>query len=257
MLDRANFMETLRSVAEIAKTSTQPLSREEIQKYFENMELSTEQQEMVYQYLLTPQTEEESVEEPSSQEDTSNESVESSEEESSDQLSESAFFKMYMEDIHDLPLLDTEQMDSLYNRLLCGDETVIQSISDHWLKEVLQIAKTYSQHNVNMEDVVQEGNIGLIFGLNSLLNAAEQSDIEGYLRQSIKESMESYIDEMMNEEDWGSTVIAKVTLIHEAQKALTEQLDRTPTKAELTNYTNLPEEEITDILDLIKSSSKR
>lgn len=257
MLDRANFMETLRSVAEIAKTSNQPLSREEIQKYFENMELSTEQQEMVYQYLLNPQTEEESVEDQPTQEEVEEQAVQPTEEESSEQLSESALFKMYIEDIHDLPILNTEQMESLYDRLLQGDESVIQSISDHWLKEVLEIAKTYAQHNVTMEDVVQEGNMGLIFGLSSLLNTKERIDMEGYLRQSIKESIESYIDEMMNEEDWGSTVIAKVTLIHEAQKALTEQLDRTPTKAELTNYTNLPEEEITDILDLIKSSSKR
>ena len=45
MLDRNSFMETLRSVAEIRRTSTEPLSKEEVLKYFEGMELTEEQYE--------------------------------------------------------------------------------------------------------------------------------------------------------------------------------------------------------------------
>ena len=40
MLDRNTFMETLRSVAEIRRTSTDPLSKDEILKYFEGMEFN-------------------------------------------------------------------------------------------------------------------------------------------------------------------------------------------------------------------------
>ena len=39
MLDRNTFMETLRAVAEVCRTSTDPLSKEEILNYFEGMEL--------------------------------------------------------------------------------------------------------------------------------------------------------------------------------------------------------------------------
>ena len=54
MLDRNAFMETLRSVAELGRTSTEPLSKEEILKYFEGMELTEEHVEMIYQYLQLP-----------------------------------------------------------------------------------------------------------------------------------------------------------------------------------------------------------
>ena len=57
MVDRITFMETLRSVQEIANLSQKPMSRKEIQSYFRDMELSGEQQEMIYQYLQTPKTE--------------------------------------------------------------------------------------------------------------------------------------------------------------------------------------------------------
>ena len=47
MVDRNIFMETLRSVQEIAKAAPEPMTREEIQDYFRDMELSSEQQEMI------------------------------------------------------------------------------------------------------------------------------------------------------------------------------------------------------------------
>ena len=63
MLDKIAFMETLHSVQEVARTSLTPLSKEEIQTYFKDMELTKEQEEMVYQYLLHPQEENSSTEE--------------------------------------------------------------------------------------------------------------------------------------------------------------------------------------------------
>lgn len=266
MVDKITFMETLRSVAEIMKTSHEPLSREEIQSYFANMELSEEQQEMVYQYLLTPEEEKEE-----SQVEEEEESVNDSSENNLDELdsyveealqkekeikiealADSPFFKMYLEDIKELPKYSKEEMDALYKDLLAGDEYVVQAIADQWLPKVLEISKQYVFRNVNMEDVIQEGNIGLLFGLTNLLGTNQTIDLEGYLTDSIKESMEAFIDEMMTDGDQETTVVAKVTLIHEARKSLTEELGRIPTQSELSQYTKISEEEIKDILELFK-----
>ena len=54
MVDKITFLETLHSVQEIVKASPEPLTKEEIRGYFQDMELSKEQQEMVYRFLLTP-----------------------------------------------------------------------------------------------------------------------------------------------------------------------------------------------------------
>lgn len=269
MVDKITFMETLRSVAEITKTSNEPLSREEIQKYFENMDLSEEQQEMVYQYFLTPQPDitENEVESSSEQENTNQELL--SEEDltdevtsgedtelKSEELSDSSFFQMYLEDVNVLPEVSKKEEQELYKQLQDGDEYVLTYLSDLWLKRVIELAKVYSSRNVNMEDVIQEGNIGLLLGLKNLIGNKDDIDIEGYLTQSIKESMEQYIDEVVNDDDWESTVLAKATLIHEALKALTEELGRTPSLSELCDYTKISVEEITDILSLSKEESK-
>lgn len=54
MIDRNTFLETLREVAAIASASDGPLSAEEIHRYFADMELSEEQEKLVYEYLKLP-----------------------------------------------------------------------------------------------------------------------------------------------------------------------------------------------------------
>lgn len=62
MVDQNTFTETIREVAEIIRTSAEPMSREEILGYFKDMELNTEQENMVLEFLLTPHEEPEEEE---------------------------------------------------------------------------------------------------------------------------------------------------------------------------------------------------
>ena len=54
MLDQNTFIETVQSVAEIIRTSAEPISREEIMSYFKDMELNKAQEDMVFEFLITP-----------------------------------------------------------------------------------------------------------------------------------------------------------------------------------------------------------
>ena len=164
MSDRAKFMETLRSVAEISQRTGTQLTRAEINKYFEDMNLSPEQEEMVYQYLLNPTTEDSTSEEEESETKEYEEVTSNDIATESSTLSEetSKFLQMYMEEISELPRLSTAEEEAMYQRLLGGDEYVIQPISDHWLSNVVELAKNYSKEKVNLEDLIQEGNIGLM-----------------------------------------------------------------------------------------------
>lgn len=257
MNNQANFMETLRSVAQIAKVSGGTIQREDIKTYFKDMNLTEEQEELVYQYLLNPPEEEEIPEEEPQQEETDEATEETTEETVSDKLSDSVFFQMYMEDLAELPVLSEEEETALYEKLLAGDLSVAAAISDQWLKKVIEQAKQYISRNVNMEDVIQEGNIGLLCGINSLAGASiSASEVPDALRASIKESMEAYIDESMIEEDLEHTVVAKSNLVYEARKALAEELGHVPTTAELCNYTNMSAEEIEDILSLAEEKKE-
>ena len=51
MLDKGKFLDMLGEIVEIAKTQEGSLSQEEIQEYFNGMELSKEHLDAIYAYL--------------------------------------------------------------------------------------------------------------------------------------------------------------------------------------------------------------
>jgi RNA polymerase primary sigma factor len=243
MIDKIQFLETLRSLTEIAKVSEEPLSKEEILSHFDGMTLTKEQQEMVYQYLLTPVEEREK--EDSNDNSTSVEGLSSENKEKN-----SVFLEMYLEDINELPRLTAEQEESAYIRLINGDNSVSQSISDHWLSTVVELAKKYESYDVNMEDLIQEGNIGLLGGLKQLIGSNQKIDVKEYLKESVLQAFENYIDEELNDDDMENSILSKITLINEAIKVFAEENGVIPTVMEIADYTKISEDEVANILRL-------
>ena len=52
MLDQNTFMETIREVTEIMKTSEETLSREQILSYFDSMDLNENQKNIIFESLI-------------------------------------------------------------------------------------------------------------------------------------------------------------------------------------------------------------
>lgn len=276
MVDKITFMETLHSVQEIAKASAMPLTKEEITSYFQDMDLSKEQQEMIYQFLQMPQEETDGETEQQGGGSTGKGGKSSLRSRSSQASGGSGkktgnpHFQMYLREISAVPTLEREQQNILYQRLLEGEGTVMEEISHQWLEKIVQIAEEYVTPRVFLEDLVQEGNIGLLLGLGQLLGKAaaygiengkclketQQKKLEEQLEGFAREGMEQYRQEIEGEADSENTILAKVSLIHEARKALAEENGTDPTVQELCDYTRISTEEIADILDLHEKARK-
>lgn len=269
MVDKITFMETLHSVQEIANTSPEPMTKEEIRSYFQDMDLSEEQQEMIYQFLLTPPEElkkETDEEERQDQQDKpgSNKKRQSRESSNSKKKPQNPHFQMYLREISAVPSLTKAQQNLLYQRLLAGEESVTEEISGQWLKKIIRIAEEYVTTKVFLEDLVQEGNISLLLGLRQFLGKgseygmdgtenlekAQQKRLEERLEEVVREGMQQYRQELEGEENSENTILAKVSLVYEARKALAEENGTDPTIQELCEYTRIPPEEIADILTL-------
>lgn len=247
MLDKIAFMETLHSVQEVARTSLTPLSKEEIQTYFKDMELTKEQEEMVYQYLLHPQEEtvSESEDEPETENGAENEA----------ERAVSARFQMYLDELGDIPVISKEQEALLYEKLAQGEEQAIAELSTQWLKHVVEIASSYKADELLLDDMVQEGNIGLLMGLQSLLGK-EESNPKKILEQFVREAIENYAEEESGEGEQENSILAKVSLVHEAKETLAKELGSEPSIRQLAEYTRISEEEISDIVSLAKEVKK-
>ena len=250
MVEQNTFMETIKAVAEIIRTSATPLSEKEILGYFEDMELDDNQKKIVMEYLSNPENIQNEQEEAN--EDSKDESKDESVEEG-----KSAVFQMYLEELSYLPKYSKEEKEQLYKQLLQGDESVIRKISDAWLKKVLATAEKYIEPKLLIEDLIQEGNMALFLKLQELCKTRENVDVEKELAQAIEEGIVAYASEMSGERELENSVLGKVNLVHEANKLLAEENGRDPSIEELSEYTKMPVEELQDIMDMIKSTDEK
>ena len=273
MVDKITFMETLHLVQEIARTSAEPMTKDEIQVYFKDMDLSGEQRELIYQYLQHPDEEQtgetnEKTENGGNARSESRKGGGSKNKGSSIKSTATSHFQMYLDEMKKIPVLSKEQECILYEKLLSGEEDVIPDISKQWLRKIAEIAESYVTDRVLIEDLVQEGNMGLLVGMQQILeesNAEELSggsidngkelhrSVEKRLETFVREAIERYREETEGEHNSAHTILAKINLIHEAQKVLAEENGTVPTLAELSEYTRISEQEIKEILALSKT----
>jgi len=277
MLDQSVFTETIHEVAEIIHTSATPLSKEEILSYFKEMELNEQQENMVLEFLLTPHEEEDAEEEEAEEteaeeaqetaewQDTTDASVftqsdsdkKEAETKEADCLPESKMFQMYLEEISSLPVYSETKIEEMYQKLLAGDESVIHTISDSWMIKVLELAKKLAVSSEGFEDVIQEGNMALFLKLTELCGSQEKTDVEAELQNAVEEAMKSSILAEEGEDEDEKAMVGKLALVNEAKKYLADEKGREATLSELAEYTQLTEEELSDILLLIQKANQK
>lgn len=252
MTDQNTFMETLKNVAQIIYTAPVPLEEKEILSYFEDMELSDAQKAMVLDYLKNPDNVQSSAQgEPDAGADTEREAEEPEEDAEAGERPD--LFLMYTEELQGIPKYTPEQRQLFYEDLQRGNEQAIHSLTEAWLERILDIAKSYAEPKIPVEDLVQEGNLALFMKLSELLGTSVKGDIEQLLASEVEQAILHFASEMNGERELENAVLGKVSLIHEAKKLLTEEKGREPRLSELAAYTHIPEEELSDLLDMVKS----
>ena len=249
MLNQNVFMETLREVKEIVRTAAEPLSKEAMLSYFSEMDLSEDQKNMVINYLLAPEEEPASSAPEESEEETTKEVLE--------EVVESKVFKMFMEEVEGLKTYKAEELSMMYIKLLQGDKAVITPISEAWMKRVVEIARKENANRFSLEDIIQEGNMGLFLKLTELCGSKAAVNVEEELLEAVKASMKAYISEIAGEDDNEQAVVGKVNLINEAIKFLQGPNGERPSMKAMADYTGLDEEELQEILDIIEKADKK
>ncbi len=151
--------------------------------------------------------------------------------------------KNYFKDLRKIEQIDSKEQIILAKQAKAGDRKAMEKLINCNLRFVLTIAKEYQRFNLDVEDLINEGNIGLI-------KAVEKFDeTKGYKFISyavwwVRQSIMQYIYEN------GSLVrlpINKINVIGKVNKAaekLVHQLDREPTPEEIQEITDLSDDEI-------------
>lgn len=159
-----------------------------------------------------------------------------------------------------------EEDKELILTFLRGDDTVKGSIIENYLQKVVVIAEKYQKRNVPVDEIIAEGNVGLMVAMQIIgqnreeyILANGELDFEkffGTLDLEISHAMETYIDDMTASKDWENAMLARTNLLHEATKYMAEEIGRVPTIDELSEYTKISREEIKDIMGLSEDARR-
>lgn len=247
MTDQNTFMEIVQNVAEIVRTAEAPMTEDEILAYFSDMDLDTGQKRMVLDYIVTINSGEQ---EEVSAVETSDVDVNAIAEELEEEVT-SQVFQMYLDELETLPTYGLDERMKLYDRLFAGDNTVMEALSTAWLKKVLTVAEKYIEPKLNVEDLVQEGNMALFTKLQELLGCGKIDNIEEVLSEAVEEGIMTYCSMMTGERELENALVGKVSLVHEAKKMLALEKGQEPTLEELSDYTKMSVEELKEIEELL------
>lgn len=243
MASKLEFREKLSGAVALGNEHDNVLSVEDVEKYFEDDNLSEEQMTLVYDYLLSQKIAVNGYEQRGGRVldgDTKEESTPYTDEEAS-------YLKNYEEELGMLPTLSEEEQKELVKRACTGDAMAKSCLVEACLPKVVEIAKSLHHPNIFVGDMIQEGNVGLMLAIDHI--SSEETAYEE-ICEGIRQSIQMMVEELSDLRSRDQAMVEKVRFLDESITKLTEEYGRKVSIEELAVYMELSEDEVLDILKL-------
>lgn len=234
MQDRVTFLEKLSDMVKRARENESIITTAEVEEYFPQGTLTEEQRDMVFDYLLSQKIVVKGYL-----------NIEEAQEELSEE--EKRYLEIYEKELASIRPEGKGEKEGLFSQILTGDVLAKQRLIELYLREVIEVAKAMRHKEIFLEDLIQEGNVGLILGVE-LITSAE--DAHATILGQVKASIQMYISEYEESKAKDETMIKKVDAMDAAITELTEELGRKVTIEELAVHLGISEEEVMDVLHL-------
>ena len=228
------FAQTLEQVRKTAKEQGNCISEEQVKDAFAELDLSGEQLQMVFDYLLKHKI---GIGQPMDPDEFLTDE-------------EKDYLQEYLDEVAELPTYTDGEKLAFAMSAMAGEADAQQRLIEIHLADVAEIAKLYAGQGVLLEDLVGEGNLALSFGVTMLGSLEKPQEVEGMLGKMIMDAMEDYINENMAEEDKDKKVLSKVKKVSRKAKELSEELRRKVTVEELSAETGMSENAIREAMQL-------
>jgi len=157
--------------------------------------------------------------------------------------------RAYLHEIGRIPLLTAEEETILAKRIEKGDKESAAHLTTANLRLVVSIAKKYSRRGLDLLDLIQEGNLGL-------MRAVEKFDYKkGYKFSTyatwwIRQAITRAIADQARTIRVPVHMIETINQLSRAVNELSIKLERKPTTKEIAKYMNLDEEKVYEILKI-------
>ena len=165
----------------------------------------------------------------------------------SDSSNTSNAMKMYLKEIEEYPMLSAKEEVELAKAIIDSSEEAKEKFINANYRLVVSIAKRYRKESVDMLDLFQAGNIGLI-------KAVEKYDYKKGFKFStyatwwIKQSITRYIDDCENTIRIPVHLHQRINFVKRKKQELANVLQREPSMEELAEVCELEVDKVLDIL---------
>ena len=257
------FGEKLKQLVAHGKKNKSILELQEINDFFSDMELNTEQMEKVYEYLeanhidvLRVSGDGDGIEELddvddsdivlSDEDDVDMEKIDLS---VPDGISIEDPVRMYLKEIGKVPLLTADEEVDLAKRMADGDEDAKKRLAEANLRLVVSIAKRYVGRGMLFLDLIQEGNLGLI-------KAVEKFDyhkgfkFSTYATWWIRQAITRAIADQARTIRIPVHMVETINKLIRVSRQLLQELGREPTPEEIAEELDMPVERVREILKI-------
>ena len=271
-MEKDNFLEKLGKLVELARTKHNALDVTEINNFFMGEELTAEQMDQIYTYLenrgvdVVPAIDDSVLtddvlisDDLLLDDDLDDGFVKEVDEEDIDLdaidllegIGTEDPVRMYLKEIGTVPLLNAEEELRLAKKKADGDDNAKERLIEANLRLVVSIAKRYTGRGMSFLDLVQEGNLGLIKGVEKF-DYTKGYKLSTYATWWIRQSVTRALADQARTIRVPVHMVETINKMSKMQRKLTLELGYEPSVTELAEALDMSEDKVMEIMQIAR-----
>ncbi len=157
--------------------------------------------------------------------------------------------RMYLKEIGKIPLLSTEEEQEIAARMAMGDEAAKQKMTEANLRLVVSIAKRYMGRGMQLLDLIQEGNLGLLKAVDKF-DYTKGYKFSTYATWWIRQAITRAIADQARTIRIPVHMVETINRVIRTAHAMVQRLGREPSAAEIAAEMKLETSKVEEILKI-------
>jgi len=157
--------------------------------------------------------------------------------------------RMYLKEIGKVPLLSPDEEIELAKKIELGDEEAKKKLAESNLRLVVSIAKRYAGRGMQLLDLIQEGNLGLIKAVEKF-DYRKGYKFSTYATWWIRQAITRAIADQARTIRIPVHMVETINRLVRTQRQLVQKLGREATPEELAKELDMPVDRVRDIMKI-------
>ena len=265
-VEKEVFLDKLKKLVALGKSKQNALDATEINDFFAGDNLGPEQMDEIYNYLehsnidVVPVIDDAMLADDSMllddldddyREDKDREDIDLDAIDLLEGIGTEDPVRMYLKEIGTVPLLSADEELRLAKRKAEGDESAKERLIEANLRLVVSIAKRYTGRGMSFLDLVQEGNLGLIKGVEKF-DYTKGYKLSTYATWWIRQSVTRALADQARTIRVPVHMVETINKMSKMQRKLTLELGYEPSVTELAEALEMSEDKVMEIMQIAR-----